>query len=412
MPVATPDKPAAVNVLNKVGRAAQKLGMTWPSLHSERFVRSACKKTGLSDFGGVDFEPGLQVFLEAVDDEARLSPLGRIMCHKMIGGYLENLLLLAEHRKTHPEVATQQIEQPVFIVGLPRTGTTITFNLFAEDPRHHAPVGWELHWPHPPPKAATFNTDPRVAEGHKMFDNVDRLVPTLAAMHKFGSDLPQECIAITGHTFKSVQFLSTYNVPTFHSWYETQDRVPVYRFHKQFLQHLQSDNPNERWILKSPEHLSAIDSLLAIYPDAKVVHTHRDPAKVVASLCSLTHALRSMATDHLDPVQIGQQVLEHWGRALDLAVRDRERHSDKPDQFIDVRFNDVVKDPVDVVLGAYRHFGFESGPDLEAAMRQHITDNPRHKHGQHRYQLSDFGLTPQTVRARFANYYDAFGGYF
>ncbi|MEM9729850.1 MAG: sulfotransferase [Myxococcota bacterium] len=404
MPLPLPHRPWGIRALNRVGGLTRSVGLDWPSLDEGNLVRTAIRRAGSSDFGGEDFREGMGVLLDSLEGEAGLTTLGRLSCRETIVGYLENRLRLQQYRDAHPELEHEQIRRPVFIVGLPRTGTTILFNLISQDERNRPPMSWEVQWPVPPPEPDTYDTDPRIGDAVKLFANLDRLLPTLPAIHEFGALLPQECVPIRAHEFLSVQFQTTFNVPSYQAWLEKQDLLPAYAFHKRFLQHLQSKHMRDRWVLKSPAHLAAIDEILETYPDAQIIHTHRDPAKVVPSLASLLYTFRSMNSDSLDPQRIGKQVLDMWTLSLDRATAARRRHRDKPSQFFDAYFEDTLADPVDLLRRAYERFGLRFTRETRDRMAAFLAANPRGSRGVHKYTRQDFGLNLDEIRERFDDY--------
>jgi hypothetical protein len=243
----------------------------------------------------------------------------------------------------------------------------------------------------------------------KQFDRLDRLSPGLAAIHEFGALLPQECVQITAHEFLSVQFHVLFNVPSYQDWLDQQSFLPAYRMHREFLQHLQCRHAGERWLLKSPGHLAVIEDLLKAYPDACIIHTHRDPLDVMPSLASLSYTLRVLNSDHADPLLVGRQQADLWEGNLKRALRGRDGASDRQAQFFDVRFDEVLADPIALIERIYRHFGLTLGGEARARMEAFLCDNPRGRHGSHRYSLKDFGLDPAREGPRFAEYCERFG---
>jgi hypothetical protein len=408
MSLPPPHRPFGIKALNRVGSGLRAVGFTWPSLDEQSLLDAAIRRAGSSDFGDDHFLEGMRVLLDSVEREADLSTLGRVSCRETLLRYLENRLRLTEYRKQHPEVAEQRVERPIFIVGLPRTGTTLLFNLLAQDPGNRAPLSWEVEWPVPPPEPETRDTDPRIKDAEKLFGNLDRLIPTLPAIHEFGAQLPQECVPINAHEFLSVQFHITFHVPSYQAWLNDQDMVRSYEFHKKFLQHLQSKYMKDRWALKSPAHLPAIDELLEVYPDALIIHTHRDPGNVMPSLASLHYAFRGMNSDSVDPARIGRNVMDTWSLQLHKAVEARRRHQDKPGQFFDAHFEDTLANPVDLLRRAYEHFGLELNDATRERMSAFLEANPRGSRGVHRYVREDFGLDLAEIRERFSEYCDEF----
>jgi len=408
MVTAVPNRPLSIRAINGIGGGLRRLGLPLLELDQEQLLSAAQKATGYRDFGGDDFQVGMRHLLDSLDGEAELNIIGRLTARATLKNALENRLQLQAHRCEHPEVAEQEIRRPIFILGLPRTGTTILFNLLAEDPNNRAPLTWEVEKPCPPPEASSYTSDPRIAAMQKQLGRLSQMAPTLYAIHEFGAELPQECVAITGHEFRSVQFHIMFNVPAYQGWLDRQSYLPPLHFHRRFLQHLQSRHALERWVLKTPGHLDAIEELLEVYPDACIVHTHRDPIEVMPSLASLSYALRAMGSDVVDPHLVGRQQSELWGRHLRSAVEARGRLQARNDQFLDVHFEDIARDPVEVIGKIYRHFEIPFEDEARQRMNAFVAANPRGKHGTHRYCLDDFGLDREKERVRFADYCERF----
>lgn len=380
-----------------------------PSLDEESVLEEACCATGLDDFGPDSFRPGLRKLIEALEGEAALSPMGRAAAYRQIVGHLSTRLRILDHRKRHPEVEAEEIRPPLFVIGLPRTGTTVIYGLLAEDPAHRAPLSWEVSLPCPPPEAETYETDPRIEESERAFQALRQLNPEFAAMHPVGARLPQECLLIHMLDFHSVQFEVSYSVPSYQEWLEHQDMRPTYCFHRWFLQHLQSRCRRERWVLKSPAHLMALDVLLGEYPDAMIVQTHRDPVDVAASVSSLHYALRKMSSERIDPREVGREQVDLWSRLLPRAMAVRDGTPELADRFFDLQYEDIVRDPLDCVRRIYSHFGLDLSADAEERMERFLVENPRDKHGTHRYTLDMFGLDAEKTAERFAAYNERFG---
>jgi len=404
-----PHRPLAVRWINGAGNQLRGLGVPLLPLAEERLLRAARRETGLEDFGGEEFREGLRRLVDSLNEDAQLNVLGRISARTTLQTSLRNRLQLWEHRNKHPGVAEQEIREPLFIVGLPRTGTTVLFNLLALDPANRAPLAWEVERPCPPPRAETYHSDPRIEYTKKQFANLVRMAPNLYAIHEFGAELPQECVAITGHEFLSVQFHIMFNVASYQEWLNRQSTVRALQFHRQFLQHLQSELPRKRWVLKTPGHLAAIDELLQVYPDARIIHTHRDPVDVMPSLASLSYALRGISTDVLDPHFVGRQQTDLWAGHLERALRARERMPNRAEQFFDVQFEDVAKDPIAVIERIYKHFTISFHDETRRRMQDYLVANPRGRYGTHRYSLEDFGLDRAELRPQFSDYCERFG---
>lgn len=397
-----------VRTLNAAGRALAALGIDPVRLEPARALAAAEHRTGLSDWGDDRFREALDRYLDACRSEARLSLLGRIAVQRDTLRVLCNRLQLIDERKRHPEIADERVERPLFIVGMPRTGTSILHELLALDPENRTPLTWETMWPCPRPRVETYTSDPRIQQTAEQLAATDRIIPGFRKMHRMGAELPQECVMLLGHDFMSMQFHTSYRVPSFQDWLDDQDLVPTYEFHRRQLQHLQSGVPATHWVLKSPQHLWFFDALLRVYPDAQVIHTHRDPARVVASVASLVCLLRAMCSDEVDPEDVGRDWLGRISTALERALATRRRPGGDGPQFFDMHFHEYLADPVEMIGRIYAHFGRELSDTAAARMQAYLATHPADEHGHHRYVLSDFGLEPGAVRERMKRYQEHF----
>lgn len=400
--------PLGVRWMNRAGAAARAIGVPLIRLDEDSLLAAARAATGLSDFGDPWFRDPLRRLIDSYENEARLTVLGRLIARRDAVRLLENRLRLSDAVQRNPEIARGEIRRPIFILGLPRTGTTILHELLAQDPANRVPMTWEVFHPWPPPERATYETDPRIAAVEKHFAGIDRLLPDFKRMHPMGALLPQECVALTAHDFATMIYHTTNRVPSYQAWLESADLRPVYASHKRWLQYLQWRCPAERWVLKSPGHLWALDALLDVYPDALIVQTHRDPLKVVASLASLVATLRGLASDHIDPLEIGADWTRRLAAGLEssIAARDRARLGDE--RVLDVQFRDFVGNEIATVRRIYAHFGLVLEPEAETRMRAFLAANPRDKHGAHRYALAQSGLDAAVERRRYAAYQERF----
>ncbi len=402
-------RPVGLRVLNRTGGALRRVGLPLVDLDAPALFDRARRLTGLSDFGDPFFREPLRVLLDAFETEAELTMLGRVIARTDAVRLLQNRLRMTDVLNHHPEIAADEIRQPLFIVGLPRTGTTILHELLAQDPANRVPMTWEVMHPWPPPERDTYETDPRIAIVEKHFAGVERLIPGFKSMHPMGAPLPQECVALTAHDFASMVFSTTHTVPSYQAWLDRADLRWVYAAHRRQLQYLQWRCPAEQWVLKSPGHLWALDALLAIYPDARIVQTHRDPLTVIASLANLIALLRSMSSDHIDRAAIGA---EWTGRLADGMQRSMDVRDHLPPEtapVFDMHFREFIRDEVGMVRRIYAHFGRELTLDAEERMRRFLAQNPKDKHGVHRYTLADAGLDAATERERYRAYQQRFG---
>ncbi|HEY6598093.1 MAG TPA: sulfotransferase, partial [Pseudomonadales bacterium] len=402
------------------GRTLRRFGVEPPSIDAESFLRAAYRRAGTSNLGSWDFAEPLERLLKSYRDEAKLTTLGRITVRELVVSLLDNLLRMEAERTAHPVIAQQRVVAPVFIIGLPRTGTTHLHNLVSEDPDSRAPATWEVMYP-AATRAPADVARARAQAGTRL-DWANRLAPEFMSIHPIAPDLPQECIAITAQVFMSIQFHTTHAVPSYQDWFEETSQDLGFDFHHRFLQHLQTKTTamdggsaanagaicglGSRWVLKAPGHLFALEGLLKRYPDARIVHTHRDPLRVMASMASHATVLRRAFSDHADPHSIAVDWADRWARALDkfLAVRDRAPAK----QFLDVRFESIESDPLGTVERVYDFLGWQLTDAAREAMNRFLAANPKNKHGVHRYTLEQFGLSRAQVAERFRSYCERF----
>ncbi len=243
-----------LRLVNALGRPLLNQGLSWLSLDAEFLLDKSCRQVGLDDFGDNSFREPLKILLNAFKSEAELNFIGRICVQNDILRMLANRLQLVADRQRFPEIADEIIQRPLFITGLPRSGTTFLHALLAQDPAHRAPLVWEVMHPSPPPEKASFYSDRRIAKTQLQLKSIDFLMPDFRTVHLIDARLPQECIAITSHDFRSHVFESMYYVPSYRAWYDGQEKRPAYEFHRRFLQHLQWRCPGKRWVLKAPSH--------------------------------------------------------------------------------------------------------------------------------------------------------------
>jgi Sulfotransferase family len=389
--------------------------MTDPGLDADQLVERATEATGLDDFGEPTWREGLEHLIPALREEARLNELGEQIA---IGGLVElltNRLTITDWRSKHPEVADGDVVPPIVIVGQARTGTTILFDLLARDRATRAPLTWEIDRPVPPPETATFETDPRIDEVDAILSGVDLLMPGFRAMHPMGARLAQECVSITNSDFRSVIFPTQYRVPSYGRWvlYEA-DMGPAYRWHRKFLQHLQSrhpagEAPAARWLVKSPAHIWCLDALLAEYPDALLVQTHRDPLRIIASVSSLMVTLRGMTCDDPNLPEVAQEWAEYIVEGLDRSVTARLDGTVAADRVVDVQFSDFMADPFAAIGQVYDTLGLELTAESESRMRAFLAEHSQGDQSGHRYSFAETGLDLDEWRARTRRYQEHFG---
>jgi hypothetical protein len=372
---------------------------------ADALIETAQRNTGLDDFGEWQFAKPLRMLLNACESEADLGIFGRFAVRWDALRFLENMLRLreAEKRASH-RVA---IEQPIFVTGLPRSGTTFLYNLLMEDDVNAAPRCWQTIYP-------GVAGDPKRAR--RAIRSVDRqlrvfrqLAPDFDSMHPFKATTPQECSEITAHVFASLRFDTTYHIPSYRAWLDVVGHHEAYRFHRYFLEHLAChEAPGRRWILKCPEHVFALDAIRKVYPDARFVFVHRDPMRVLASVARLTEVLRQPFARRVDRASIGRQVCDHWA---DGAMRILEAGATIPaDRVVHIRYRDLIGDPVATVAQLYAQFGLPCDDGLKSRIAAYVAAKPNGGYGQAqaRYRLQDYGIDAAQERRRFGDYVASF----
>jgi hypothetical protein len=373
----------------------------------DRLVEQACELAGSDDFGNDDtWRDGLARLCEGLVAEARLNDLGIEIAALDIVRPLISRLQIIKWRKENPDVAARPVTRPIFIVGQPRTGTTILFDLLAQDPALRPPLTWEVDNPFPLPRPETYDTDPRIAETQAILEMSEQIVPGLMAFHPMGALVGQECVRITAGQFCSMIFSVQYRLPSYYRWllYEA-DHHPAYGYHRMFLQHLQSGVAGQ-WLLKSPAHLWQLDALVAEYPDALIVQTHRDPLNVISSISALTHHLRHLASDESSITECAAQSCEEIVVGLERGMTLRDSLGGQ--RVVDVQFADFIRDPFATIRALYAELGRELEPLAEQNMRAFLAAHPGDGGGS-RYCWADTGLNAGLVREQVGAYQQRYG---
>jgi hypothetical protein len=373
-------------------------------LRAEELLERARRRAGLTDFGDTPFLEGLQMFLEACTEEAELGLFGLFGTRWDVLRFLSNLLQLRYHEVVAPEILERPIERPIFITGVPRSGTTYLHQLLTNDPANRVPRVWQLI--HPYRGAGTGprsdRRQKRVARQLKMFE---LLAPEFHRLHPINASSPQECSEITAHVFASLRFDTNYFVPSYRHWVDSTGHLEAYRFHKRFLQHLEHQAAGGgRWVLKCPDHVFALTAIRAVYPDARLVFVHRDPVRVLLSVTRLTEVLRRPFTRHVDRAQLARDVSERWLAGTDLMIEAADQQA-FADPIFHIAYGDLVSDPVGAVERLYRHFGLHL--DAATAHRiRHMTDTqPNGSYGgAHRYSFETYQIDPVIEGERYGRY--------
>ncbi len=396
---------AQPGMLRAANRIADALGLFRRPLSAAELMSLAKRRTGLADFGDPCFEAPLQVLLRSYEDEADLSPFGRMVARWDALRFLSNLLMLKDAEKQAPAILDQPIARPIFITGLPRSGSTFLHSLLSQDPSNRVVRCWETIYPYPGRDGAA---DRRQRKVERQLASFARLAPEIRSLHPITAGSPQECTEITGHVFQSLRFDTTHAVPTYQRWLDDAGHLAAYRFHQRFLQHVQHRNGPGRWILKCPDHVFALDAIHAVYPDACFVFMHRDPLEVLPSVAKLTEALRRPFTRRIDRLQIGRQVSERWAHGATILTETTGNAGNSSDRMVHLKFRRFVADPLGSVAALYEHFGMIF--DREAATRVHsfIAARPNGGYGNNHSRLEDYGLDAGVERRRYRDYINHF----
>jgi hypothetical protein len=373
-------------------------------LTAEDLLAGARAATGLEDLGAEPPLEALERLTAALSAEADLTDLGRSILGLRLGGLLESRLRVEATYAAHPEIEQVALPAPLFIIGLPRTGTTALSNLLAADPQIRSLRLWESSEPVPPPEAGTQDRDPRIERAAAGLEAMYDAFPKMRALHFQTPTGPSECQDLLGMSMRTAHFDGMARVPSYTRWVVDCDMGPAYRYHRRVLQLLRWHCPPDTWHLKTPVHMLALPALLEAYPDARFLWTHRDPAAVLGSVCSLIAYVRSWVSDRDDRLELGAEQPAFWAEATARAVAVRDALGE--DRFADVPFDVLNEDPVGAVAGAFERLGVPFAAGSRAAVAAWARAHPPKAHGTHEYALDDFGLTAEQVRSRFAFYFD------
>jgi Sulfotransferase family len=362
-----------------------------------KLIANAEQATGHSDWGEPEFRNGLVRLCASTGADDALAG--------QISAQLEKRLYLYADRTAHPEIPAQEIIAPVFVVGFPRSGTTILHALLAADPRARSPLAWEIGAPSPPPRAETALNDPRIAATQA---GIEQLPQQFRAMHAMGATLPDEDNSIMQLAFRSLNFAATREMPDYVDWLLECDMAPAFALHRHMLQHLQAFHKRDWWVLKAPPHLFALDALFATYPDARIIFTHRDPASIMPSNASLIAFLHEMSGNAVDRAALGKAEAAKWRKGMERAMAFRAQSPQLSDRFFDLQYRDFTTDPMAAVEAVYHWLNIALPAEPRAAMTAFLADSRQGKHGKHDYTPEQFGMSAEAIRAGFSAYMDVY----
>jgi len=375
---------------------------------ADALIARAVEQTGLDDFGDPGWREGLERLVASLNGEADLTPLGEQILGGRLATLLANRLRVLDVLAANPEIDDQEVEGPLFIIGLPRTGTTALSNLLAADPQIRSVRLWESSDPVPPPESITEGSDPRIDEARRGLDLMYEAFPEMRTLHFQAATGPTECQDLLGMGFRTEHFGGMARVPSYSDWVLDCDMSGAYAFHRQVLQLLQWHCPPRLWHLKTPVHMLALDDLRTAYPGSRFIWTHRDPAAVLGSVCSLIAYTRSWASDRTDADELGRQQVALWSEAIRRAMEFRRRIGER--WFADVGFDSLQSEPVAAVATAYGRLGLELDREGQRRVEDWARAHPPGEHGAHEFALAEFGLEATEVRSCFAPYLERFAG--
>jgi hypothetical protein len=379
-------------------------------LESAGLCAAARRRTGLEHFGDPPLEPALSILVNSMEAEANLHPLGRFLMRIHLRDLLETRLRLTAAWSEQAEALQRSvIERPVFITGMPRSGSTFLHELLAEDPGNRAPRVWEVMFPVPRRGAANRDPDPRIRKAEVNLWWFRRLAPQADSVYPMRARTPHECVAIHSYTLLSEEFVSTCPVPTYEAFLRAADLTPAYAWEKRFLQYLQLGAPTRQWMLKSPDHVYGLKGLFAAFPDAVIIQTHRNPLEVLKSSVQVTELLHGMFARVGDQSQLGAREARVLAESMERFIRFRDEHPHLADRFIDVKYGDLIKDSVGVVRQIYERLNLPLTQIAAQRIQELASGRGRYRSRQASRTLADLGLDAAVEVRRFEPYCARFG---
>jgi len=380
-------------------------------LERPRITVDSVEQYAIAKVGGGGLTPNARHGLEALcgdaENSADLSALGRYRMQVVMRDIAVNRLLIDKALADNPALLDAPITRPMFILGLPRSGTTILFNVLAQDLAHRSPRTWEVDYPVPAPHERDYAENDRIQRSQKVIDAFHRLAPSFNGIHPQGARLAEEDQRVLAMNFSGCGFQHFARAPEHQKWQFEHDGSESFHWHKRYLQFLETNVRKPRWLLKSPDDQLYLKAILNVYPDAMIIHTHRHPAEAIPSVGSLTYTVRRLFAKHCEPKEVGVDQMNFWGEILNRCVRDRDELG-MGIHIVDVAFADLVKDPMKVVRRIYDRFSLPLDDNTVARMQQFLEQNKRHTHGVHKYTLEQFGLNEAMIEERFGDYIERF----
>lgn len=393
-------------LLNVFGRGLGALGLSLCRGSADTLMAATSRRAHVSDWGEETFREGLEELVGSLRRDADLSITGWLIMRRRLSGYLYNRLMVRDAVKKNPGILRETIQKPVFILGLPRTGSTFLHELFHCDRNIRALLAWEVSKPIAAAEGNTQDVDSRIAEVEAGIEGFFRLVPHSRQIHDISARGPDEDLPWLESSFTFPSFHSSARVDSYDNWLSDRKQNVTYSYYRTCLQTLQFGHEANRWVLKCPWHLYALDALLSTFPDALIIQTHRDPVEVIASMASLTATARSIFSNRVDPVEVGRQCVGDWQTFLKRGLGVRSAATGT--RFVDVFYEDLVRHPLNTMRSVYGSLDWAFDEGLEQQLAAKVSKMSQKKRGIHKYNLEQFGLDSSAVRSAFEFYYDAF----
>lgn len=361
-------------------RLADEWSRRWWRLDAKALCDEARRRTGLFDFGDPPLEPGLSILVQSLEAQADLKPFGRfLMWTHLLDLLVTRLRLRRAWQQSRELVQSEPIHKPIFIVGMPRSGSTFLHELLAQDPNHRSPRAWEVMFPLGTQPAGKSDEQRRIRKAQFCLWCFRKLAPRADEVYPMRAHTPHECVAIQSYTFLSEEFISTCRVHDYERFLHNTDVTPAYRWEKRFLQHLQSGARPRRWVLKSPDHVYGLAALFNTFPDASIIQTHRNPLQVLKSSADVTWVLRGLYGRRDSREVIRAREARVLADGTERFIQFRDNHPELANRFVDVKYNDIVADPVGTVRRIYEHLDYRLSDEAAEKMRALALSRSRYR---------------------------------
>lgn len=391
-------------------RLGEGLGQRLLPLNGRSLRIEAQRRTRLEDFGDPNPEPALSLLVHSLESEAQLHPVGRLLMRIHLRDLLETRLRLnAAWQSIRDPLENSPIQRPVFIVGMPRSGSTFLHELLGEDPATRAPRVWEVMFPLRTGLVTENERQRRIRKAEACLWWFRKLARQADAVYPMRACTPHECVAIHSYTFLSEEFVSTCRIPTYETFLRSADRSDAYRWQKRFLQALQYGCEPKRWVMKSPDHAHSLEGLFSAFPDAMIIQTHRNPFEVLRSSTELTRVLQGLYAWAGDPYQLAAREARVLAEGTERFISFRDNHPELADRFIDLKYVELISDPLAAVAQIYQRLDVPLTDEAANRMRYLASQRTRYRGaGRHPTTASPHPAPARETR-RFEHYCSRFG---